>query len=121
MARPHRIWFREQKGYWCVKIGGKQVVLAKGKENKAAAEQRFHEIMAKGARPPESVTARTADVIEAFLRHSRIHFAEDTHKMNRYYGQLLAEACGQIPARDIRPFHIARWIDPKIEAGRWGE
>ncbi len=121
MARPHKVWYRKQTDWWMVKIGGKQIKLAKGKDQRAGASSRFHELMAATARAPESAAARTADLVEAYLRHSRIHLAADTHRINKYYCQLLAEACGTIPVRDIRAFHIARWVDRKIEAKEWGD
>jgi len=121
MARPHNIWYRKQTDWWMVKINGAQVKLIKGKANKAAAEKKFYELMVYAPRVPESTNARTVDLVEAFLRHSRIHFAPDTHRINQYYCQLFAEACGQVAARDLRPFHVAKWIDPKVESGAWGE
>jgi integrase len=110
-----------QTGWWMVIVGGQRIKLIEGEDNKDEAERLFHEIMAGMSQPPESSAARTADLVEAFLRHSRIHFAPDTHRLNLYYCQLFAEACGQIPAREIRPYHVARWVDPKIAAGEWGE
>jgi integrase len=104
-----------------VVIGGERVKLVEGKDNREEAERLFHELMAGMARTPESASARTVDLVEAFLQHSRVHFAEDTHRINRYYCQLLAEACGKVPARDIKPYHIDRWIDPKVAAGEWSE
>ena len=51
----------------------------------------------------------------SFLIHSRIHFAPDTHRLNKYYCQLFSEACGLVTAREIKPYHVDRWIDPKVE------
>jgi integrase len=121
MARPHKVWFRKQKNYWCVKIGGKLKILAHGKENKKEAEQKFHELMAGMAQAPESRAARTADVIEAFLRYSHVHCAKDTYRLHRFYCQAFAEACGQIPVADLKLFHVSRWVDKNVEAGIWHE
>jgi integrase len=118
VARPHKIWFRRQTGWWMVKINGVQTKLARGKDNKREAEIKFHELMSQAARAPESATARTADVIEAFLRHSRIHLAPDTHRVNKYYCQLFAEYCGQVPARELRPFHVTNWINAMLSPER---
>lgn len=121
MARPYKIWFRKQTGWWMVEIGGKQEKLARGRENRDEAERKFHELMVERARQPEASDARTADVIEAFLRWSRINTAEDTHRLHKYYCQLFAEACGQIAARQLKPFHVSRWVDGKVEKGEWHE
>ena len=59
MARPHKIWFREQTGWWVVKINGKLQKLAQGHDNKPEAETKFHELMVQIARAPETATSRT--------------------------------------------------------------
>jgi len=67
MARPNRIWFRKDIGWWMITLGGKKIRLAQGKENKKLAEQKFHELALLQARVPETPSARVADVIESFL------------------------------------------------------
>jgi integrase len=104
-----------------VKIGGKPTKLVKGKTNREEAERLLHELLSKTARQPDRLDARVADIVEAFLRHSRIHYAPDTSRIHRYYCQLFAEACGQVQARELRPYHISRWVDKKREAEEWGE
>jgi len=121
MPRQNKPWFRKQTAWWMVEIGGSQVKLAKGRENREAAQTKFHELMAKTARHPESPDARTADLVEAFLRHSRIHYAPDTYRIHKYYCQLFAEACGQVQVRELRPYHVSKWVDKKAEAGEWNE
>lgn len=121
MARPQKPWYRKQTDWWMVKVAGVQTKLVKGKENKKQAEQKFHELMAAGARDPVSPSARTADLVEAFLKHSRVHFAPDTHRVNKYYCQLFAEACGQVLATEMKPYHVSRWVDAKVEAKEWNE
>jgi hypothetical protein len=101
-----------------VEIGGKQEKLIQGPKDEAhrqLAEEKFVELRKLMRLTPESVNSRTADVIEAFLRHSRLHFAPDTHRMNRYYCQIFAEACGQVLARDIKPLHVQRMIDDRVD------
>src|SRR5262245_29411017 len=118
MARPGKPWYRKQTGWWMVKLNGKQTKLLEGPKDEThrqLAEEKFVELRKLSRQAPESVDARTADVIEAFLRHSRLHFAPDTHRMNRYYCQVFAEACGQIPARDIKPLHVQRMIDDRVD------
>jgi hypothetical protein len=124
VARPVKPWHRKQTGWWMVEIDGVQTKLVKGPKDQAhrhRAEEKWVELRRLTRQAPEAATSRTADVVEAFLRHSRVHLAPDTHRLNRYYCQLFAEACGQVSAREMRPFHVARWIDPKVAAGEWGE
>jgi integrase len=124
MSRPARPWHRKQTGWWMVEIDGKQEKLVEGPKdetNRLLAEEKFAEIRKLRRLAPESVGSRTVDVVESFLIHSRIHFAPDTHRLNKYYCQLMAEACGQVLAREIKPYHIDRWINPKVEAEEWGD
>jgi integrase len=124
MARPAKVWYRSDIGWWMITLGGEKTRLVEGlndDHHRQLAEEKYIELRKLRRTAPEAVGSRTADVIEAFLQHSRIHFATDTHRINKYYCQLFAEACGQELARGLKPYHIDRWIDPKVEADEWGE
>lgn len=121
MARPNKVWHRAQTGWWMVKIDGKQEKLVQGPKDEAhrqLAEERFVELRRLRRVAPQSAWARTADVVEAFLAWSRRHLAEETHRVNRYYCQLLAEHCGTVPARELRPFHVTQWITEMMSPER---
>ena len=118
MSRPQKPWYRKQTGWWMVEISGKQEKLVEGPKDEThriLAEEKFVELRKLRRMAPEEVGSRTADLIEAFLRHSRLHFAADTHRMNRYYLQIFAEACGEVPAREIKPLHVQRMIDDRVD------
>src|SRR5690348_16097105 len=103
MARPNKVWYRKQTGWWMVKLGGVPEKLIQGPEDEATrqlAEEKFIEIRRLRRIAPQAAGARTADVIEAFLAWSRQHLSADTHRVNRYYCQLFAEHCGTVPARE---------------------
>jgi len=117
MARPNKIWFRKQTGWWMVQVGTKQVKLAQGRENKKAAQEKFHKLMAIKAEAPESPTARVADVIEKFLKWASLHLSPETNHNYRFYGQKLAERWGYLPVADFKPFHVTDWCD----ANAWGD
>ncbi len=124
MSRPARPWHRKQTGWWMIEFEGKQEKLVEGpkdENHRLLAEEKFAVFRRLRRLAPESVGSRTVDVVESFLIHSRIHFAADTHRLNKYYCQLFSEACGLVAAREIRPYHIDRWIDPKVEAEEWGD
>lgn len=113
MARPAKPWWREQTGWWMVKIAGKQVKLLQGpndEPHRVLAEEQFVELRKLHRTAPQAPTARTADIIEAYLAWSRQHLSADTHRVHRYYCQLFAEHCGTVPARELKPFHVTRWI-----------
>ena len=111
MSRPAKIWFREQTGWWCVTLNGKKIPLVKGRENRNAAQAKFHELMCLKTRAPSAAGAVLADLIEDFLTWSEANLAVDTHRVYRGYAQLLAEAHGRLLLTEVKPFHITKWID----------
>lgn len=132
MARPAKVWYRADIGWWMITLGGEKTRLVQGPNDdhhRELAEEKYVELRKLRRLTPDAVNARTADIAEAFLKHSRLHFAADTHRVNKYYVQILAESCGLILARDIKPHHIQRMIDERVDPGRerkpkeraWGE
>lgn len=124
MGRPATPWWREQTGWWMVKIAGKQTKLVEGpkdERHRLLAEEKFSDLRKLNRTSPQSATARTADVIDAYLVWSRDNLAADTHRINIYYLQLFAEACGQKSARDIIPYDVETWVSGKKAAKEWGD
>ncbi len=124
MARPGKAWYREQTGWWMVKLNGKQTKLVQGPQDevhRVMAEEKFVELRKLHRLAPQSATARVADVVDAFLVWSRDNLAADTHRMNLYYLQLFAEACGEKAARELIPFDVETWVGGKKAAREWGE
>jgi integrase len=117
MARTPRPWFRKQTGWWMVTLGGVQHKLVEGRENKKAARTKFHELSVLIAEAPQSSDARVADISEAFLLWSERHQSPETYRGYHFYVQSFCEACGYLPARELKPFHITQWIDGKA----WGQ
>jgi hypothetical protein len=120
MARPAKVWYRSDIGWWMITLSGEKTRLLQGPnddEHRILAEEKFIELRRLQRIAPQAPTSRTADVIESFLAWSRQRLSEETHRVNQYYCQLFAEHCGTIPARDIKPFHVTKWIaammDPK--------
>ena len=114
MARPAKPWWREQTGWWMVKVNGRQTKLVHGPKDEGhrlLAEEKFAELRKLSRISPTAVASRTADVIEAFLIHSRLNHASDTHRGHKYYCQLFAEYCGQVLARELKPHHITAWVN----------
>jgi len=120
MARPAKVWYRGDIGWWIVTLGGEKTRLLKGpndEQYRQLAEEKFVELRKIRRIAPQAPTSRTADIIEAYLAWSRQNLSTETHRVNQYYCQLFAEHCGTVPARDLKPFHITAWIaamrDPK--------
>src|SRR3954454_16892913 len=107
MARPARMWFRKQTGWWMVELGGKQIKLSK---DKTEAEKKFYSLMSTHHEAPESPHARVADIVESFLGWAETHVKPVTYGLYKWFGQKLAEHSGKIPARDFKPLHVSRWV-----------
>jgi len=111
MARPNKIWFRKDIGWWMVTLGGVKTRLAEGKANKKAAQDKFHELALVQSRAPEAPSARVADVIEAFLAWSKLHRSEETNRNYFWYGEKFAESAGYLLVPELKPIHVTRWVD----------
>jgi integrase len=117
MARPSKIWFRKDTGWWMITIGGKKVRLAEGKGNRKLAEQKFYELKAVEIRPADRNDARVADIIDAFLDWSKVHRSSETNRNHIWYGQKFAEYIGYMKAADLKPIHLTEWVDGQ----KWGQ
>lgn len=121
MARPTKVWYRSDIGWWMVTLGGEKTRLIQGpndEQHRILAEEKFVELRKLQRVAPQAPTARTVDVIEAFLQWSRQHLSEDTHRVNQYYCQLFAEHCGTVQAREMKPFHVTKWITSMMDSKR---
>ncbi len=119
--RPNKVWYRSDIGWWMVTMGGEKIRLVEGpkdEHHRQLAEEQFVELRRVRRTAPQAISARTADVVEAFLAWSRQNLSEDTHRVNRYYCQLFAEHCGQVQAREIKPYHITAWISEMMSPER---
>ncbi len=121
MARPAKPWWRKQTGWWMVTLNGEKIKLIEGPEDekhRILAEEKFVELRRLNRIAPQASTSRTVDVIEAFLVWSLQHLSDETHRVNKYYCQLFAEHCGTVMAREIKPFHVTKWIGEMMSPER---
>jgi integrase len=110
--RPPKPWYRKSKDAWYVEIDGRQVRLAKGRDNKNEALRAFCRlILTAPGRLPDPQTVQVAVVCDQFLDHSQKHHAADTYRWYRAYLQDFCEAYGTLPAKDLKPLHVSRWLD----------
>jgi integrase len=133
VARPASVWYRPATGWWMVTLGGKKVKLLRGPDDaptRQLAEEAWIEKRKLQRERPGSVNATLADLVDSFLDWSKRNLADDTYRIHRYYGGSLSDWCGDVPAADVRPFHVTGWIsfmtDPKrLDAQKgarlWGE
>lgn len=122
MAKTAGPWYRKQGDAWYVCVHGKQILLAKGKANRAEATKAFHRLMLEGGQQPKGAAALTvAEVCDLFLEDLHRRLSRDevvaTHVENyRRHLQSFAEHAGRRSARDLRPLHVDGWLD----AHDWG-
>lgn len=114
MRLPEGPWYRASRDAWYVRVGGKQVRLAKGKANKKAALDAFHRLMALGpAGLPKAEEITTAHVLDLFLTWSERHHDARTFG---WYKSFLNSLCnhdrvGALPVSQLKVFHVTRWLD----------
>ena len=120
MGRPRKPYFRESDGWWVSRFHGQYVKLARGRANEAEARARFHELMAQEvlATPAESPNATTASLFEAFLAWSHRHNEPVTYEFYRVYLQSFVDRHGGVLVRDLKPYHVTRWLDGEVN---WGQ
>jgi hypothetical protein len=113
MGRPRKPYFRKSDGWWVSRFQGDYIKLAKGRENDAKAKKRFHELMALEAlhTPAESLNATTAALFEAFLDWSHRNNESSTYDSYRAYLQSFIDIHGAAAVRDLKPYHVTRWLD----------
>ena len=72
MGRPPKPWYRTSRDWWMVEIDDHQVKLCRGKENRADAQRRFHQLMAERASNPpvDGDHPTVGSLFDAFLEHS---------------------------------------------------
>lgn len=132
MPRPAKPWYRKQADAWYTKVDGRPVLLARGKASKAAAEQAFHELKAGLKAPGPAPAAAAVTVLELLVAWTeqqtfRATQGEVSARTLAWYDLLLrgfAEACGSVPAADLKPAEVNAWVKARSEPaeGRrgWG-
>ena len=91
MRKAVKSWYRAQTDTWYTTIGGKQVPLARGREQKAEAERAFHRLMLDHGegidRPAAAQSTNVVALFDLFLDHSRTNHEPDTYRLYRYFLQ----------------------------------
>jgi len=113
MATERSPWYRASKDAWFVQFQGKQVCLAKGKDNRHEAMTAFYKLMSKEAETPPVAKIRTIQVCDLFLQWSEKHHEKVTFDWHKYF---LTSFCkdpqtARLLASELKPFHCTRWLD----------
>ncbi len=118
-------WFRTSKNAWYVQHDRKQVRLGEHpdghptpKKSKAGWNapppilDAFYRLMASdSANLPKPDAILTAQVADLFLAHSEKHNERATFVWYRHFLQSFCAIYGRLPACELKPIHVSRWLD----------
>lgn len=119
MPRIARPFFRQSDGWWYVNltVNGKrrQVRLARGREARRAAEERYHSLMASrrsGGNPGGRVLGDTAhSLLDRFLLHSRhVNSPLTADWYAGFLNDFAAWISPDIPASALRTVDVTEWM-----------
>ncbi len=126
---PHfpKPFFRPKKNRWYVQLDGKHVNLGPDRD---AAFDRYHKIMSECKQPVPVVVLSSepllVEILDAFLDWCLKHRSGRTYEAykERIEQFLPSLEDRRMMARDLRPFHLTRWVDshsgwnPGMKRGR---
>lgn len=118
MRKP---FYKANRDTWYCEIERKQIVLAKGKDNKAEAEKEFHKLMA-GEIP---VTSRTtvASLVADFLAWTRNNREPRTAEWYRHHCESFVAHCkgNRLKVGEVRPYHVTKWMEQRYATNQHGK
>lgn len=126
MRRP-KPWFRTSKNAWYVQLNGLKVHLGDHPEHAPPPKKTkgawnvpalvmdvYYRIMASDpAHLPKADRLLTLQICDLFLSHAERHTTRDTYLGYLYFLQSFSDAYGRIPAAQLKPIHVTRWLDDR--------
>lgn len=81
MPRQAHPWFRRSDGWWYIKLNGKPEKLVRGRRSKAAALDRWHELVLERASNPsvDSSEQTVASIVDLCLDHTKRLYASEAY------------------------------------------
>lgn len=112
MAHFPKPFFKASRNTWYVQLEGRQVNLGPDRD---AAFRSYHELMAQRDQPVrQSDDAAVCVVLDLFLEWCQNHKAARTYDWYLAYLQsFVGTIPGDLAVRDLKPFHVQRWLDGK--------
>lgn len=112
-------WYRASTDAWYVQLHGKQVRLAKGRDNRTEAKRKLKVLLA-AAKPIATDRLTTAQLCDRFLAFSKVEHTHDTFIWHRNFLQKFCDHYGNRPTDSLIPHHMTEWIaaHPTWKGGR---
>lgn len=114
MSRPNRPWFHKQSESWVTEINGRRYKLAKGRDQKRAAEVKFHELMVECSLNPPVDSApqylTAASLVDEYLDLACKENAPRTFYEKKLVLLVFAREMGTRLVKDLKPYHLERWL-----------
>lgn len=107
MPKFPKPWHRRGRG-WFVTLDGKQIPLGADREEAFAA---YHRLMQQPAAVPKRRSDTVGTLVDQFLDWVRTNRAPDTFEWYQSRLQLFLDRYPDLTIRQLKPFHVQRWID----------
>ena len=113
MKQPKPFFRASKQAYYC-QIGKRQFCLGK---DEAEAYRRFYRLMAEGAPRQLEEDVQAVVVCDLFLDWAKANGKPATYEWRRHFLQSFCSLYGKVRVRDLKPYHVTRWI---AKSG-WGQ
>lgn len=105
MRTSSKPWYREERDAWYVQINGKQVMLAKGKANKAEAKRKWVKLLAEGRGPTDRWLQECVD-------HYLPSLAPKTRPTREKTLNAFLKHTGKIRVSNLTKRHVRAFLKP---------
>lgn len=109
MAAIPKPWWREGRG-WYAQVHGRQVLLARGKENHAEAKRALFRLLAAEGRTPGADRLTVAEICDLFFDAIEGTLRPSTRAWYHGHLQSWIDFCGASLAASVEPKHVTAWL-----------
>ena len=111
MQKTGRPWYRKGKDAWYVWNAGRQILLAKGKDNKAEAFARFAELLVEPSQEPKGPQFTVADLVDAFEESTAERVTPGTLASYRCILKPFKAVFGNRSPSELSPPQVTEWAN----------
>lgn len=115
MARPNKIWWREDRKSWFVTIKGVRHKLGTDED---AAKKEFHRLMSLEEAPAPVQSELAVQLLDKFLVWTQSNKAPETYKWYKKHIQSFIDSLSnqRITVEALKPHHVTDWLKPSWSA-----